>query len=280
MIRITSKLYIHFLTIIMLIVCYFNKHMGIFLCSYAVMALHELSHLISAVAIGLKIDKIVFYPYGVNLKLRNRIVNSIADEIILYLAGPLLNCLFALGAIVLYKIYRQPWMQYLYIANIMFFIVNMLPIYPLDGGIILKKILSYFWGSKAANKIMLIISSVLICGFVGLSIYAICVTGFNFSLIFLTVFLLCSMLTQSEKYDVDFVKELMFYNSKSKNKLKHILVNENEDYKKIVERFCNNRYGIVYVENDKGEITKIMGEREVVDALVKCTPKGGVAAGS
>ena len=72
----------------------------------------------------------------------------------------------------------------------------------------------------------------------------------------------------------------MFYNSKSKNKLKHILVNENEDYKKIVERFCNNRYGIVYVENDKGEITKIMGEREVVDALVKCTPKGGVAAGS
>ena len=269
MIRITSKIYIHFLTVIMFVLCFFNKRTEIFLCSYGVMTLHEIAHLISAAAIGLKIDKIVFYPYGVNLKLKNKIVNSIADEIILYLAGPLVNCLFALIAIVLYKIYRQPWQQYLYVANIMLFVLNMLPIYPLDGGIILKKLLSYFWGNKAANKIMLIISSVLVAGFVFLSIYFIYITEFNFSVIFLTVFLLCSMFTQNEKYDVDFVKELMFYNSKSKNKLKHILVNENEDYRKIVERFCNNRYAIVYLENDDGEITKIMSEREVVDKLIK-----------
>ena len=50
--------------------------------TYAVMILHELAHCLAAVCIGLKISHIDFYPFGVNLKLKNKFVYSLADEII------------------------------------------------------------------------------------------------------------------------------------------------------------------------------------------------------
>ena len=42
--------------------------------TYVVMILHELAHCLAAVCIGLKISHIDFYPFGVNLKLKNKLV--------------------------------------------------------------------------------------------------------------------------------------------------------------------------------------------------------------
>ena len=47
--------------------------------TYAVMILHELAHCLAAVCTD-KISHIDFYPFGVNLKLKNKFVYSLADE--------------------------------------------------------------------------------------------------------------------------------------------------------------------------------------------------------
>ncbi len=265
MIKITSKLYIHFLTLIMLAVCVLSRRAGIFLFTYAVMAVHEAAHMAAAVFIGLKTDRIVFYPYGVNLKLKNKFVHSIADEIILYMAGPLVNCILALVSLALYEIYRLPELQVMYAGNIMLFVSNMLPVYPLDGGVILKKILAYFIGNKATARIMMVISAVITTAMAAVGIYAVYITEFNFSIMLLTAFLFCSIFTQKEKYDVDFVRELMFYKKKRKNKIKHIIVSDRDDYRTIAGSFVPGKYGVVYMENDRGEITGIKSETEIME---------------
>ena len=62
MIKIMPNLYIHFTTVIMLTVCFINRKAEAFLFSYGVMVLHESAHLLAALFIGLKTDKLVFYP--------------------------------------------------------------------------------------------------------------------------------------------------------------------------------------------------------------------------
>ena len=267
MIKITSKLYIHFLTLVMLAVCVFSRRAGIFLFTYAVMAVHEAAHMAAAVFIGLKTDRIVFYPYGVNLKLKNKFVHSIADEIILYMAGPLVNCILALVSLMLYEIYRLPELQVMYAGNIMLFVSNMLPVYPLDGGVILKKILAYFIGNRAAARIMTVISAVITAAMAAVGIYAVYITEFNFSIMLLTAFLFCSIFTQKEKYDVDFVRELMFYKKKRKNRIKHIIASDRDDYRTIAGSFVPGKYGVVYMENDRGEITGIKSETEIMERV-------------
>lgn len=267
MIKLTSKLYIHILTPVMLAVCFLNHRMSIFLFTYAVMTVHEAAHMLAAVCIGLQVDKIVFYPYGVNLKLKNKFVHSMTDEMILYLSGPLVNCIFALISLFLYHIYRLPELQLFYAGNIMLFVSNMLPVYPLDGGIILKKLLSHFLGSRAASVVMSIISVIFIILLMALGIYTVYVTEFNFSIMLLTAFLFCSLFTQSEKYDVDFVRELMFYRNKSKGNIQHMIANEHDDYKSIARRFVPGKYGVVYMENDRGKITRILSEQEIMEQL-------------
>ena len=231
------------------------------------MTLHELAHFIAAVLIGLKTDRLVFYPYGVNLRLKNKFIQSIADEIILYLAGPLANCIMAIPALALYSIHKNPFLQVFYVGNILFFIANMLPVYPLDGGVLLKKITSYFWGQRVSKIIMTVTSCVFITALLMLGIYTVYVTEFNFSVMLLTAFLICSLFTQNEKYDVDFVRELMFYKNKSKNRIKNIIASDDENYEQLAKRFNNRAYSIVFFEDNAGKITRIMSEHEIMNKI-------------
>ena len=267
MIKLTSKIYIHFLTPVMLFICTMSHHTEVFLFSYAVMTIHELAHFTAAALIGLKTDRITFYPYGVNLMLKNKFIQSIADEIILYLAGPLANCLMAIPALILYQAHKNPFLQVFYVGNILFFISNMLPVYPLDGGVLLKKISAYFLGQRASKIIMTVISSIFITALLLLGIYTVYVTEFNFSVMLLTAFLICSLFTQNEKYDVDFVRELMFYKNKSKNRIKNIIASEKESLEQLAKKFTDKSYSLVFFENEKGEITKIMSETEIMNKI-------------
>ncbi len=58
--------------------------------------------------------------------------------------------------------------------------MNMIPSVPLDGGILLKKIIAYRLGYNSANKIMTVISAVFSAMIMGLGIYVMYITKFNF----------------------------------------------------------------------------------------------------
>ena len=266
MIKITNYLRVNVLTIALFVFCIIFNKADMLCVTYAVMILHELAHCLAAVCIGLKISHIDFYPFGVNLKLKNKLVYSLADEMILYFSGPFCNILFALIAMIVYSRYPNESVKFFYISNTMLFCMNMIPSVPLDGGILLKKIIAYRLGYNSANKIMTVISAVFSAMIMGLGIYVMYITKFNFSVLLFSALMIGNIFTQSEKYNVDLTKTLMF-NNKNKKSVRHIVVENECNYCDIVDEFIPKDYNVVYIVSDDGKVKDIITETQVIDKL-------------
>lgn len=123
--------------------------------------IHELGHLLLGLILGFKPKNIVIMPYGVKLnfkinyqdynkKLKNGNVVSL-KKIAIALAGPLLNLILFLITMFI-TIYNGDFKflgitnQNIMYSNILIFMFNLIPIYPLDGGRIVQEIVHIFKG--------------------------------------------------------------------------------------------------------------------------------------
>lgn len=265
MLRITRYIYIHFLTPVLFAVCIFYGKAFELTSSYFAMTLHELAHTAAALAIGLRVSHITFFPFGVNLKLKNKLVASLADEIILYASGPFINVLLSVFAAVLYKFFPIYEIKYIYILNTALFSVNLLPALPLDGGIILKKILVHKFGSGPAVNILRFFSAVTALFLLILGAYAIYATEFNFSVLLLVILISGNIFTQKEKYNLDYIKELMFYTNKSKKRAAVKAADASASAREIIKSFDFGKYNIVFLIDENGKIKKTLTETEIVN---------------
>lgn len=260
-------LYIHVLTIALFIFFYLNGHIVELCISYSSMLLHELSHLIAARIIGLNISRFVLYPFGVNLKLKNKMLANISDDIILYLSGPATNALIALTAIFLHNFIYNSF--FIYRVNIMLFCINLLPILPLDGGCILKRIISYKLGTKKAHHIMKAISIVLSFILILCGVYVVYITKYNYSVLIMAFFMTGNIFTQKEKYNTEYLRELMFYRNKSLKNAKLKIVKKHEDPRKIAEDFLPCQYNIICCLDDNGSISDIVSETQIINEVLR-----------
>ena len=81
-------------------------------------SLHELGHIIALLCLGGKIDKLTLSFYGLALKYSSSLTNI--KEFTVIICGPIVN-------LFLYFILKDD-------INLLLFILNILPVYPLDGG--------------------------------------------------------------------------------------------------------------------------------------------------
>jgi len=84
--------------------------------------LHESAHLFSLIAVGGKPQCLTVSFFGIALKYESDL--SIGSELAVILAGPLLN-------IILYVFIQDD-------INLFLAVLNLLPVYPLDGGRVVK----------------------------------------------------------------------------------------------------------------------------------------------
>ena len=265
MIKICKGVYIHFLTVALFAVCFITAKLETFFITYLIMFMHELAHLAGAAALGLKPSHITLFPFGVNLKLKNNILCSVADEIILYGAGPLLNILLAGISRIFFSGFF--WFEDFYWKNIILACLNLLPILPLDGGIILKNILAKSFGGKRSMLIMRTVSFLMLFA-AGCGLYTSEVLRRNFSFYFFVIFLCGNLFTVKEKYNPDLLRELAFSNKSGKRRARVIVAKEGENMRELLKEFTNTQYNILCIIGENGEIKKIMSEREVIEGVL------------
>ena len=266
MIKIGKLLYIHYTTVMFFVVCWFTRRLELLFFSYLSVFLHELAHAFCAYLIGIEISYVAFFPFGVNLRIKSRIIYSISDEVLLYMSGPLFSAVFALLTGLLY-----PDFKYLYWNNIGLFLFNLLPILPMDGAMVLKRILSDKMGNSYAEKVLKRISAVLISVLVIFEIWLAYKNAFNFSVVFLVIFLTANVFTNNEKYSMSFVKELIYIKKKCEKdcvKVIPYLVNENYSDIRLAQNFVASKNYIVFKKNKKGRITEIMTEKDIIDKIL------------
>ena len=126
-----------------------------FLCSLLCVLLHEMGHSFVGKKLGYKLNLITLTPYGAMLSGKNSPFNA-NDEIKIAIAGPLVNVALVVISIALWWIFPVLYnftLQFV-LANIYTFIFNILPMYPLDGGRILRAVIAKKWGGAVARKVL------------------------------------------------------------------------------------------------------------------------------
>lgn len=166
----------------------------LFLCA----AFHEAAHLCAFYAFGANVGTLEILPFGISAKLSGAANMSHNQEIFAFLAGPLANlvaagfCLLAQwlvsGNIDLYGL------DIMLVCNLAFAIINLYPVYPLDGGRVIYCLLEKHLSLKKAETISLIISYIFLVPLLIFGIMLIIYTGFNFSLLMIFGYLLLYLL--------------------------------------------------------------------------------------
>ncbi len=177
---------------IFMILFYFTKQIELYAFIMIFALIHELGHLIVGLLMGMKPEKIELMPFGVtisfkiNVKEYNRKIKKgntfEIKKIIVALAGPITNFIIILVTCNLnLEIIKSLIIIY---TNFLIMVFNLLPIYPLDGGRILKGILHINFGKIKSEKyinniskitliIIMAISSILILYIKNISIFLI-----------------------------------------------------------------------------------------------------------
>lgn len=134
--------------LIFILIFFFTNQINVYLLLMIFAFFHELTHLIIGLCVGFRPSLFEIKPIGFsvsfynkasdyNVKIKNGNLIEL-KKIVVYCAGPLFNLI---TAIFLYIVNSK--IEYVYI-NLIIFIFNIIPIYPLDGGRILKSLI-YIW---------------------------------------------------------------------------------------------------------------------------------------
>lgn len=131
--------------------------LGPALVAYALVAGHELAHLVVARGFGLQVDEVELWPFGGIARVPGLEAAEPALVALVALAGPL-HHLLMLGvgellnaAGLLHPVYG-PWFLR---ANLTLGVINLLPALPLDGGRVLHAYLRAVRGEPAATRLAL-----------------------------------------------------------------------------------------------------------------------------
>ncbi len=184
--------------------------------------IHELSHMLVGIMLGFKPEKIELNPLGLslafkpnyddyNLKIRNANAFEI-KKIIVALAGPISNLAIA----TLVGIFASPsiMVNTIFYANLLIAMFNLLPVFPLDGGRVLKGILHIIYGKWKAKKLVNDISFAVTVVLTAISSIAVFYYK-NFAIVAIIAYLWIIVL----KADSIYRKELILYNAINKNNI-------------------------------------------------------------
>ncbi|MGB3781039.1 MAG: site-2 protease family protein [Tunicatimonas sp.] len=164
---------------------------------FACVVLHEFGHALVARHFGISTRDISIYPIG-GIASMESMPEKPAQELQVALAGPLVNLVIAL----LLWLYLQltgtmpalaelrfsgitpgaSWAFNLFLANVILALFNLIPAFPMDGGRVLRALLSFRLDRSQATRIAAATGQALAIGFVFFGLF------YNFWLVFIGLF--------------------------------------------------------------------------------------------
>lgn len=205
-----------------IIIFIITRQIEIYVAMLIFAIIHELSHMLVGIILGFKPEKIELNPLGLslafrpnyndyNLKIRNANAFEI-KKIIVALAGPISN--LAIAVLVGFLTSPSMMVNTIFYANLLIAIFNLLPVYPLDGGRVLKGILHIIYGKWKAKKIVNDISFAVTTILTAISSIAVFYYK-NFAIVAIIAYLWIIVL----KADSIYRRELILYNMINKNNI-------------------------------------------------------------
>lgn len=202
-IRVNLKIFVF------VIIFYITKQIELYALLMIFAILHELGHLMAGVLLGSKVRSISLMPlglsiaFGVDSKDYNKRIQKgnflNIKRIVIAFAGPMVNFMIAILFFFFpFQIFMVQITHIIY-ANLLIGCFNLLPIYPLDGGRILKEVLQIHKGLKKSIISINTISNICVILLTALSSIAI-LYYHNIAILFILVYLWYLTFVENKKF--------------------------------------------------------------------------------
>jgi len=160
-----------------LIILYFTEQIELYLVVMFFSTIHEIGHIIMGLILKMKPERLEIMPCGLSVSFYTNFENKhlTIKEILVALAGPVTSLILAIFLTKQEAVY----------SNLLILFFNLIPIYPLDGGRIIKGILLMNIGIVKTEKIvseisritiiiLTIVSSIAVYYYKNIAIFLIC----------------------------------------------------------------------------------------------------------
>jgi len=259
------------------LIWYTSFIMSVFFC----VGLHELGHALAAKRYGIKTHSITFYPIGGVARL-SKIPENPKQELIISLAGPLVNLVIAsLLALLIFltgnmaynlaqlelieSIGGSNFIFMLIASNIVLFLFNMIPAFPMDGGRILRSLLAMKYTRANATKYAVYVGRVFAILFVIIGLFA------NPFLVIIAIFVYLT--ANAELNRVAFEDSIEYFKASDVMLQKYSIFSEQQKLSDAVAEILNGQDTIFLVKDDSG-ILGYFNKNDVIRGLSEIGSNG------
>ncbi|NLY43662.1 MAG: hypothetical protein GX066_06795 [Clostridiaceae bacterium] len=273
--ELTHYIYIHPTFFIIIPIAIITKSVKEIVILYGIIIIHEFFHLIVMLHYKIEIEQVKIMPFGITIKIKNNLIEKPEHEIMVALAGPLSNALLAFAAylVKVYCLYRTDDITFFIFGNIVIGTFNLMPVLPLDGGRILKAVLTLKWGYVKAFYFVMKLTRCMSFIFFIIGIYVFYITRFNFSLLLIGTFLIFNGVYEQQNNRIILMKEIIYYKQKLIKEglwqAKNMVVISDYPAHKLLKNFSYNYFYLVTVIDNKMNILGTLTEMQIIDGLIR-----------
>lgn len=255
---------------------------------FVIVLVHELGHIIVARSFGWTVREVKLLPFGGVAEVEEAGGAPAMEDALVAIAGPLQNVWMGLAAWGCGELglWDAAWAAYVWKANLMIGLFNLLPIHPLDGGKLLQAALSYtvnyykmlVWSARISLlfSALMIISSLLPLVFDH--------DGIQINLLIVGLFLFITNWTYYRNVPFLFYRFLMHRGRIATKALARghmaspLIVSGGQSILSVARLFRRERYHLIYMIEPGSKEVKVVPEQKIVeDCLSERNPARAVS---
>ncbi|WP_339162560.1 M50 family metallopeptidase [Siminovitchia sp. FSL H7-0308] len=261
---------IHFHPLFWIVACFaiITGYYWELLTLFLIVFIHEMGHATCAHFFSWKINRILIMPFGGICEVDEHGNRPVIEELLVVLAGPFQHIWMAATVFILgtNEVISMEFATMFQQFNIMVFLFNLLPVWPLDGG----KVIYLYLSSR--QPFLTAFKQSLLCSFIVLT-FLLClfliVFPFNLNVWVVLVYLYASLWHQWNQMRFSFIRFLLErYSGKQTGfkKLDVIEVEGSEYVSSIMEQFRRGCKHVIHVDDGKRMLGKL-DENEMLHAF-------------
>lgn len=251
-----------------------SGYLTVYLLSFALVLLHEGCHALAARACGLPVREVELLPFGGVARIEGLFDLNPSAEFLIAAAGPACNLLLLMAAVTLNSFLPLPRNQYrlFFDANLGIAALNLLPALPLDGGRMLRGVLSKHFDAVKVTRA---------CAAAGIAVSALLALLFlaaafkgvmNFSVLLMAVFL--CMASWREYVQAPWLLYRGFTGKKASLRreqalpVRQLVARRDMPLGRLARRFTPGSFHLVTVVDEDCRRLGMLDEEQVVDSLM------------
>ncbi|MGE5554471.1 MAG: M50 family metallopeptidase [Betaproteobacteria bacterium] len=242
---------------------------------FGVVLAHELAHVVVARGMGLAVESVELLPFGGVARMADFLELDPAAERSVALAGPVTNLFLAALAATLqtYRLGNPEYVRFFLQTNLVLAGFNCVPALPLDGGRILRSYLVGRCGFRRATEIAANLGRAMAVLFALTGAVGLYLRYVNLSLLILAFFVYAA--AGKERANAAWLLTRFLARKERELRERRVLpvemlvAGEHLPVREVVRRFVPQRYHLIYLVGEGGDLTALVTEAEVISALLE-----------